>query len=289
MDVCVFCCNVSTIILRLWGQGGNKCTCFRYHHPHDTEVLECGRYRRGGAEETAGSLQGLAWMSAAGLGFRASLRLAGCLTWYPVLWWAERSSLCVCSDQWLLWEEQQRKVLLMKRESQALLEQAKVYWKILDGQDPAASHSPHTVLPLLGELIPGEATSEHWIFLRNHSELQRSPVASQIQGTGWGEFNVADSNPWGWLHEVGKTADFSSSVRGPSPHARTWITTIPCILLPSLGRSPQTEELCLKHKASLPLTSSKPKSGGAYLKEHGARAASAARALWPRWELYSLI
>ena len=60
VDVCVFCCNVSTIILRLWGQGGNKCTCFQYHHPHDTEVLECGRYRRGGAEETAGSLQGLA-------------------------------------------------------------------------------------------------------------------------------------------------------------------------------------------------------------------------------------
>ena len=24
VDVCVFCCNVSTIILRLWGQGGNE-------------------------------------------------------------------------------------------------------------------------------------------------------------------------------------------------------------------------------------------------------------------------
>lgn len=79
VDVCVFCCNVSTIILRLWGQGGNKCTCFQYHHPLDTGVLECGRYPRGGAEETAGSLQDLAWTSAAGMGFRASLRLAGCL------------------------------------------------------------------------------------------------------------------------------------------------------------------------------------------------------------------
>lgn len=76
-------------------------------------------------------------------------------------------------------KKQQRKVLLMKKETQGLLEQAKVYWKIINGQDPAASHSPHTVLPLLGV-----ATSEHWMLLRNHSELQRSPVTSQTQGAG---------------------------------------------------------------------------------------------------------
>lgn len=75
-------------------------------------------------------------------------------------------------------KRQQRKVLLTKKETQGLLEQAKVYWKIINGQDPAASHSPHTVLTLLG------ATSEHWMLLRNHSELQRSPVTSQTQGAG---------------------------------------------------------------------------------------------------------
>ena len=78
-------------------------------------------------------------------------------------------------------KKQQRKVLLMKKETQGLLEQAKAYWKIINGQDPAASHSPYTVLPLLRGLIPGAATSEHWMFLRSHSELQRSPVASQTQ------------------------------------------------------------------------------------------------------------
>ena len=32
----------------------------------------------------------------------------------------------------------------MRKGSQARLEQAKVYWKSTDGQDPAASHPPHS-------------------------------------------------------------------------------------------------------------------------------------------------
>lgn len=61
-------------------------TCFQYHHPHDKEVLECGRYPEAEEQRKLQEVcRALLGRLQQGLVSRARLRLAGCLTWYPVL------------------------------------------------------------------------------------------------------------------------------------------------------------------------------------------------------------
>lgn len=85
-------------------------------------------------------------------------------------------------------KKQQRKVLLMKKETQGLLEQAKVYWKIINGQDPAASHH-FTLSPVSGNIRTLDA------FEKLSRVAEVTSCTSQTRGPWVREVNVADSNP----------------------------------------------------------------------------------------------